>query len=194
MVHLRVIWKGQHQSSGNELFQHVKGFLFWWSPFPVYSLLCEVKEGSGVVREVLDEAPVEVCEPEEGLDFMFSSGSWPLCNSSHLYWVHPYFSFRDHESEVLNLCSFKLTLLQLEVELVLLKLFHHLLDYPPVLCQGLGEDQDVIQVHADHSFHDGVTEDVIHHCLEGGWTVSESKEHYQWFEEPPHQQKHLGLV
>ena len=27
-----------------------------------------------MVGEALDEAPVEVCEPEEGLDFTFSSG------------------------------------------------------------------------------------------------------------------------
>ena len=54
-----------------------------------------------------------------------------------------------------------------------------------MLCQRLGEDQDVIQVHTDHSFHDEVMEDVIHHCLEGGWTVGESEEHDQWFKEPP---------
>ena len=120
-----------------------------------------------MVGEVLDEALVEVCEPE-GLEFTFNSRSWLLCNSSHLYWVHLHFSFEDNESEVLNLCSFKLALLWSEVELVLPKLFHHSPDYPLVLCQGLGEDQDVIQVHTDHPFHDEVTEDVIHHCLEGG--------------------------
>ena len=86
-----------------------------------------------MVGEVLDEAPVEVCEPEEGLDFMFSPGSWPLHNSGHLYHVRPHFSFRDNESEILNLCSFKLTLLWMEVELVLQKPFHHLPDYPLVL-------------------------------------------------------------
>ena len=82
----------------------------------------------------MDEVPVEVCEPEEGLDLVFSSGSWPLLNSGHLYWVHPHFSFRDNWSEVLNFCLFKLTLLQSEVEFVLTKPFHHLPDYPPVLC------------------------------------------------------------
>ena len=65
-----------------------------------------------------------------------------------------------------------------------MKLFYHLPDYPLVLCQGLGEDQDVIQVHTDHLFHNEVMEDVICHCLEGGWTVGEPKEHDQWFIEP----------
>ena len=100
-----------------------------------------------MVGEALDEAPVEVCEPEEGLDFTFSSGGWPLRNSSHFYRVHPHFSFGDNKSEVLNLRSFKLALLRSEVELVLSKLFHYSPDYPLVLCQRLGEDQDVIQVH-----------------------------------------------
>ena len=137
-----------------------------------------------MVGEVLNEALVEVCEPDEGLDFAFISGSRPLCDSGHLYWVHSDFSFRDNESKVLDFHSFKLTLLWLEVELVPLKPFYHLPDYPPVLCQGFGEDQDVIQIHTNHPFHDEVTEDVVHHCLEGHWTVCEPEEHDQWFKEP----------
>jgi len=47
----------------------------------------------------------------------------------------------------------------------------------------LGEDQDVIQVDHHNTFHYEVLEDVVHHGLEGGWTVSHSKEHYQGFEQ-----------
>ena len=47
----------------------------------------------------------------------------------------------------------------------------------------LGEDQDVVQVdHHNISCYE-VPEDVIHHSLEGGWTVSHSKEHYQGFKQ-----------
>ena len=118
------------------------------------------------------------------MEFTLTSRSQPFHESGHLDRVHSHFSFRDNESEVLNLCLFKLTLLLLEVEFVLVKPFHYPQDYPPVLCQRLGEYQDVIQVHTDHPFHDEVTEDVIHHCLKGGWAVGELEEHDQWFEEP----------
>ena len=47
----------------------------------------------------------------------------------------------------------------------------------------LGEDQDVVQVDHHNTFHYEVPEDVVHHGLEGGQTVSYSKEHYQGFEQ-----------
>ena len=47
----------------------------------------------------------------------------------------------------------------------------------------LGEDQDVVQVDYHDTFHYEVPEDVVHHGLESGRTVSHSKEHYQGFEQ-----------
>ena len=44
--------------------------------------------------------------------------------------------------------------------------------------EGLRVDQDVVKVDAYLSFHDEVLEYIIHHCLEGGRTVGESKEHH----------------
>ena len=42
-------------------------------------------------------------------------------------------------------------------------------------------------IHIDHhiSFVDEVLEYVIHHGLEGGWTVGKAEEHDQGFEEAP---------
>jgi len=47
----------------------------------------------------------------------------------------------------------------------------------------LGEDQDVVQIDYHNTFRYEVPEDVVHHSLEGGQTVSHSKEHYQGFEQ-----------
>ena len=44
-----------------------------------------------------------------------------------------------------------------------------------VFRRGLQVDQDVIEVNSYHSFHDEVSEYVIHHHLEGGWAVGKSK-------------------
>ena len=45
------------------------------------------------------------------------------------------------------------------------------------------KDQDVVQVDHHDAFCYEVPEDVVHHSLEGGWTVSHAKEHYQGFEQ-----------
>ena len=42
--------------------------------------------------------------------------------------------------------------------------------------------QDIIHIYCHISFINKVLEDVIHHGLEGGWTVGEAKEHDQGFE------------
>ena len=46
----------------------------------------------------------------------------------------------------------------------------------------LHKDQNVIQVHHYDPFGYESSEDVIHHCLEGGRTVGHSKEHHEWLE------------
>ena len=46
-----------------------------------------------------------------------------------------------------------------------------------VLLPGLGEDENVIKVHAHHSFYNEVLEDVIHHSLECSWAIGEAEEH-----------------
>ena len=49
---------------------------------------------------------------------------------------------------------------------------------------GFHEYGDVIKVHTDDTFHDQILKDLVHHCLKGGGTICETKEHYQEFEEP----------
>ena len=63
-----------------------------------------------------------------------------------------------------------------------MKFVTHLLDHLHMLFLCLGEDQDVVQVDHHNTFRYEVLEDVVHHGLEGGRTVSHSKEHYQGFE------------
>jgi hypothetical protein len=48
---------------------------------------------------------------------------------------------------------------------------------------ALREDEDVVEVYVNHTFHDEVLENVIHHHLEGGGRVSESEKHHQWLVE-----------
>ncbi|KAG6859862.1 hypothetical protein C0993_003367 [Termitomyces sp. T159_Od127] len=52
-----------------------------------------------------------------------------------------------------------------------------------VLLKCVSVDEDVIKVYAHYTLHDEVSEDVIHHCLESGWTVGESEEHDKGFKQ-----------
>jgi hypothetical protein len=51
-----------------------------------------------------------------------------------------------------------------------------------MLLDRLHADEDVVEVNADDTFHNKVLEDVVHHGLEGGGGVCESKKHHQGFE------------
>jgi len=45
------------------------------------------------------------------------------------------------------------------------------------------ENEDVLHVNNHNSLIDELFEDVVHHCLGHRWTVSETKEHDQGFEQ-----------
>ena len=45
----------------------------------------------------------------------------------------------------------------------------------------LCEDEDVVQVEADYALGDQILEYLVHHGLESGWAVGETKEHDQGF-------------
>ncbi|KAG5335719.1 hypothetical protein C0989_000561 [Termitomyces sp. Mn162] len=78
---------------------------------------------------------------------------------------------------------FKLALLQFEVELVLAEVFQYKASDPIVFFQHFGVDEDVVKVYAHYALHDEVPENVVHHSLEGGGAVGESKEHNKQLEQ-----------
>ena len=49
---------------------------------------------------------------------------------------------------------------------------------PPMFLDRFRVDQDVIEIDANDSFHDEVLKDVVHHHLEGGGGVCETKKHH----------------
>ncbi|KAG5332685.1 hypothetical protein C0989_006724 [Termitomyces sp. Mn162] len=86
-------------------------------------------------------------------------------------------SVQDDQAKVLNPGLSKLTLLWLEVELVLVETFQDKASDPMVFLQCFGIDEDVIQIHTHYALCYEVPEDVVHHGLESGRAVGESKEH-----------------
>ncbi|KAG5349548.1 hypothetical protein C0989_003210 [Termitomyces sp. Mn162] len=78
-----------------------------------------------------------------------------------------------------------LTLLQFEIELVMVEAFQDKAHDLAVLLQCFGVDKDVVKVYKHYTFGNEVLEDILHHCLEGGWTIGESEEHDKRFKQPP---------
>ena len=132
-------------------------------------------------REVSDEPSVEVGESEEGLHFLLVCRGGPLSNASDLDQVHRDGIVRDDHPEVLDRGFLEFAFVGMEVELVFLQQLQNTAGDLPVLCKGLHEDEDVVQIDHDHTFRDEVLEDVVHHRLEGGRTVCEAKEHDKGF-------------
>jgi hypothetical protein len=46
-----------------------------------------------------------------------------------------------------------------------------------VFLQQVDEDQNVVEIYGDNTFSDQVLEYLIHHRLEGGWTIGEAEVH-----------------
>ena len=53
----------------------------------------------------------------------------------------------------------------------------------PMMFDHVGIYEDIVHVDCHIALIEEVLENVIHHCLEGGWAVGEAKEHDKGFEE-----------
>jgi len=127
---------------------------------------------------------IEVCEPKKWLHLFLGLGHRPFCNPCNFDWIHCDWPMCDYKSKVFNLCALEFTFVMLQEELMFIKLFQDQTCNDIVLLHGFGIDEDFIKVHTDHSLHDEVLKDLIHHCLKGRRTVCKAKEHHQWFKHP----------
>ena len=81
----------------------------------------------------------------------------------------------NYESKVFDLCVLEFAFVMLQEELVFMKSLQDQMCNATVLLHGFSVDEDVVKVHADHSFHNKVLKDLIHHYLEGRRTVCKPK-------------------
>src|SRR5258708_2864237 len=152
-------------------------------------------EGVSDFGEVLDEPSVEVHKSYEGLDVLYFHQLWPVCDSLDFNGVHRYMVFGDDESKVVHLSMFEFAFLWSEEQLVGMEGLEYLSSDPPMVCEGGRVDEDVIHVANGFIAIDKGAEDVIHHHLEGGWRVAQSKEHDERLKESlVHGEGHLPLI
>src|SRR5258707_13482543 len=140
-------------------------------------------EGASDFGKGLDEPSVEVHKSYEGLDVLYFHQLWPVRDSLEFNGVHCYMVFGDDESKVVHLLTFEFAFLQLEEQLVGTEGLEYLSSDPLMVCEGGGVDEDVIHVANGLIVINKGAEDVIHHNLEGGWQVAQSKEHDEWLKE-----------
>ena len=107
----------------------------------------------------------------------------PFCDSLHLDGIHLNLPFRDDQAQVLNSGPFEFTFLQLKVKLVFLEPLQHQFGTLTVFHEGLGEEEDVVDIDTHGVVHDEILEDVVHHGLEGHRAVGETEEHDEGFEQ-----------
>src|SRR5260370_24561044 len=140
-------------------------------------------EGASNFREVPDEPSVEVHKSYEGLDVLYFCQLWPVHDSLDFNGVHRYMIFGDDEPKVVHLSTFEFAFLQSEEQLVGTEGLEYLSSDPLMVCEGGRVDEDVIHVANSFIVINKGVEDVIHHHLEGGQRVAQSKEHDKWLEE-----------
>src|SRR6266446_2771938 len=173
----------KRRGRGDGILQCIKGLLLSCAPRPVLRLLSECVKGVGDFREVPDEPPVEVHEPYEGLDILYFCQLWPVSDPLDLDGVHRYVVLGDDKPEVVHLLMFKFAFLWSEKQLIGMKGLEYLLGDSPMVWEGGGVNEDVIHVADGLIVIDEGAEDVIHHCLEGGGQVAQSKEHDEGFKQ-----------
>ena len=45
---------------------------------------------------------------------------------------------------------------------------------------SINNNKDIVQIYYYHPFGDQIFKNCVHHCLEGGRAVGQSKEHHKW--------------
>ncbi|KAF8235155.1 hypothetical protein L208DRAFT_1258496, partial [Tricholoma matsutake] len=123
---------------------------------------------------ILDKTLIEIDEAQERLHLFLIRGRQPSCDPIHLDRIHLHLTLRDNQAKVLDLGLLKLALVLTKVE------FDEARD-ATVLFNCVSEDEDVVKIDADNAFKDEVMENVIHHGLKGGRTISKAKEHDKQF-------------
>src|SRR5271156_1409451 len=83
-------------------------------PLPRSVITSEVEERSSMVREVLNEPPVEVGKAKKRLYFLLAAWDRPFGDSGHFNRVHADRVVGYNDSKILHLCPLKLTLLRLK--------------------------------------------------------------------------------
>jgi hypothetical protein len=88
-------------------------------------LLCQLEEGAGMKREVLDEPAVEVYKAQERLHLLSIGWPWPIHYSRYLHWVHLHLPLRKNKAQVLNRHMLKFAFFGTKKELMLAKTFQY---------------------------------------------------------------------
>ena len=105
----------QNWGRAERVFEGGEGFFRLRGPFELDFFAREVCEDCGNLAVVLDEASVEIGEPEEYLDVVGGLWAFPTQDYLHLIGIHVYAFRGDHETEEGDLRFVELTLLGLDI-------------------------------------------------------------------------------
>ena len=179
----------EYGSSSETGLKRCKSLGLCGSPCEHFVLLGQVCEGLCKLRIIFDEAAIEVGEPKEATDAADIDQGRPFRDCFYLGIVHFDAISVDEHAKIFYLRFVKGALFRSCEKIVVVESLENLLHLGLVLRQvALGEDHDVVDVDNNHVLH--VSEDFVHHGLEGGGGVAKSKEHDGWFKGPMVTNKH----
>jgi hypothetical protein len=115
-----IIGSSKDRGRGDSILDGLEGSSGSRRPGKLSGALGKVKEGTCMVREVLDEPSIEVGKTQERLDFFPIGGGGPLSNSSNFDRIHLDSVLSNDKPKVLNACFLKLAFLQAEAETMFL--------------------------------------------------------------------------
>jgi len=108
---------------------------------------CELGQGLGDVRVILDDAPVHVTHTQEAPELRLATRGKRLRQAFDVLLVHQQLTWTDDMPQALDFLLEQVALGGLERDTGLLQQEKDLTEVPDVLVHGPGEDDPVVQVH-----------------------------------------------
>jgi len=159
---------------------------------PGRRFLGEVEEGSCNFGVVLDEVAVIAREPKEFVDFRGGFGGRPVFHLGDFLIIHADSTLGNCNTKELNFLAFEGTFGRFKKEVVVFKfgkdfvdesamseevfMFHFMREWSSV-------DGHVVHIDGEPELGHFLTEDGVHHGLEGCRRVGEAEEHDCWFKQ-----------
>ena len=154
----------------------MKRLLSFEGPFERLILSGQVRQWRSNFGVILDKLTVEVCETEEGLDFLHCRGFRPTRDGFDLLRVHLQSFSRYDVSEELDFLLVEFRLFCLDAQICIAQRSQNMTHMLDMFLVCFGVYQDVVKVDY-HKHVEVLSQDIVDVCLERGWGVREPEWH-----------------
>ena len=131
------------------------------------------------MREFWDKGTIEVAKSQKAAYILDRGWNWPFDNAFHFDRVHFDLAMAYDNSKAFDLFLVEATLFWFEEKIVFGQFIEEVIDFLCVFLFVVPCGYDcIIHVYMKPSLSNFFLENVVHHCLKGGWGVCQAKEHH----------------